>query len=147
MLLKVRYKKLLTTWKTGNVFWEKSSYWVTPNLTFIEFLKHENIIKLHDIIEPDSDFNEVYLVFELMQTDLEKIINSRQVLSEDHVKFFVFQLLKGIAYMHSANVIHRDLKPSNLLVNKNCGLKIADLGLARKFEVENNFITEYINNI
>jgi serine/threonine protein kinase len=44
--------------------------------------------------------------------------------------------------MHSADLIHRDLKPSNLLVNKNCGLKIGDLGLARKHENEDNLITE-----
>ena len=45
--------------------------------------------------------------------------------------------------MHSANVIHRDLKPSNLLLNKNCDLKICDLGLARVFENETDFKTEY----
>lgn len=33
--------------------------------------------------------------------------------------------------MHSANVVHRDLKPSNILANKNCDLKICDLGLGR----------------
>lgn len=44
--------------------------------------------------------------------------------------------------MHSSNVIHRDLKPSNLLVNKNCDLKICDLGLARGFDDEDVLKTE-----
>jgi Serine/threonine protein kinase len=46
--------------------------------------------------------------------------------------------------MHSANVMHRDLKPSNILLNKNCDLQICDLGLARGFENENEFKTEYV---
>ncbi len=41
------------------------------------------------------------------------------------------QLLRGLKYIHSANVLHRDLKPSNLLLNANCDLKICDFGLAR----------------
>lgn len=45
--------------------------------------------------------------------------------------------------MHSANVMHRDLKPSNVLMNKNCDLKICDLGLARGYENETDFKTEY----
>ena len=43
----------------------------------------------------------------------------------------VSQLLRGLKYIHSANVLHRDLKPSNLLLNANCDLKICDFGLAR----------------
>lgn len=42
--------------------------------------------------------------------------------------------------------MHRDLKPSNILVNKNCDLKICDLGLARGFEIEDENKTEYIYN-
>jgi len=47
-------------------------------------------------------------------------------------------------FIHSSNIMHRDLKPSNLLVNKNCDLKICDLGLARGFENEDDQKTEYV---
>ena len=56
-----------------------------------------------------------------------------------YIKYFV-----GFYYIHTANVIHRDLKPSNLLVNKNCDLKICDLGLARGYQQEDDIKTEYV---
>ena len=46
-------------------------------------------------------------------------------------QLFLYQILRGLKYIHSANVVHRDLKPSNILVNKNCDLKICDFGLGR----------------
>ena len=51
-----------------------------------------------------------------METDLHRVIYSRQDLSEDHIQYFIYQILRGLLFMHSANVIHRDLKPSNLLL-------------------------------
>lgn len=53
------------------------------------------------------------------------------------------QILKGLKYVHSANVLHRDLKPSNLLLNSTCDLKICDFGLARSVD-ENQWLTEYV---
>lgn len=80
-----------------------------------------------------------------METDLHRIIYSRQPLTIDHVQYFVYQLLRGLKYIHSANVIHRDLKPSNLLVNANCDLKICDFGLARGLENDQpGGLTEYV---
>ena len=73
-------------------------------------------------------FQDIYIVLDLMESDLHRIIHSAQDLTDEHVRFFLYQLLRGLKYIHSANVIHRDLKPSNLLVNENCDLKIGDFG-------------------
>lgn len=48
----------------------------------------------------------------------------------------MWQLLRGLKYIHSANVLHRDLKPSNLVLNANCDLAICDFGLSRGVEQE-----------
>ena len=79
-----------------------------------------------------------------METDLHRIIYSRQELSDDHIQYFVYQILRALLYLHSANVLHRDLKPSNLLLNSNCDLKVCDFGLARGLDVDNMELTEYV---
>ena len=50
---------------------------------------------------------DIYIVFDLMETDLHRIIHSPQPLSLDHVKYFLFQIARGLKYIHSANIIHR----------------------------------------
>lgn len=50
-----------------------------------------------------------------------------QKLSNDHICYFLYQVLRGLKYIHSANVLHRDLKPSNLLLNTTCDLKVTHL--------------------
>jgi mitogen-activated protein kinase 1/3 len=70
-----------------------------------------------------EQFDDVYIVSELMDTDLGQIIRSDQALTDEHIQYFVYQILRAIRYIHSANVIHRDLA--------NCDAKICDFGLAR----------------
>ena len=77
------------------------------------------------------NFRDVYIVTKLFESDLAKIITSKQSLSDAHCRYFLYQLLRGLKYLHSANIIHRDLKPANLLINSNCELAICDFGLAR----------------
>jgi hypothetical protein len=108
---------------------------ILREIKLLKFFRHENIISIVDMMPPLArnveDFNDVYIVTDLMETDLHRIIYSKQSLSIDHVQYFLYQVLRALKYMHSANVLHRDLKPSNLLVNSNCDLKVCDFGLAR----------------
>ncbi|WOO78483.1 Mitogen-activated protein kinase CPK1 [Vanrija pseudolonga] len=123
-------------------------------IKLLRHFRHENIIAILDIIAPPSydQFHEVYLVQELMETDLHRVIRTQE-LSDDHCQYFLYQTIRGLKALHSANVLHRDLKPSNLLLNANCDLKICDFGLARSAALPppdagpnggNGFMTEYV---
>jgi mitogen-activated protein kinase 1/3 len=75
----------------------------------------------------------LYLVFEYMDSDLQRILKfSNDPLGDMHVRFIMYQLLDGVRFIHENNVIHRDLKPANILVLcQTCRVKIADFGLSR----------------
>lgn len=94
----------------------------------LKHLVHDNIINLLDVFISPS--NDMYLVTELCSTDLHQVI-STQNLEVTHIRYFIYQMLRALKYVHSAGVIHRDIKPSNILLNESCDLKICDFGLAR----------------
>ncbi|XP_020632005.1 mitogen-activated protein kinase 14-like [Orbicella faveolata] len=107
-------------------------------LKLLRHMNHENVIGLLDVFTPDTSFEtfqDVYMVTALMGADLNSILKC-QKLTDEHVQFLVYQILRGLKYVHSAGVIHRDLKPSNIAVNEDCELKILDFGLARMAEEE-----------
>jgi mitogen-activated protein kinase 1/3 len=127
----------------------------------LRHLKHPNSTKLLDVLAPDyagpapnekteidihspkkrqrgegkpvadTSLDDIYLIFEFLDTDMHKLISSNQFLSSLHIKTFLYQMLAGLKYIHSSQVIHRDIKPANLLLTEDCALKICDFGLSR----------------
>ena len=119
----VAIKKILKPF--SNVILAKRTF---RELKLLKYLRHDNIISLLDaFISPSLD---IYLVTELLGTDLQRLLASRQ-LDQQYIQYFLYQILRALKYVHSAGIVHRDLKPSNILVNENCDLKICDFGLAR----------------
>lgn len=134
--MKVAIKKLARPFQSA--VHAKRTY---RELRLLKHMDHENVIGLLDVFHPGQppssleNFQQVYLVTHLMDADLNNIIRT-QKLSDDHVQFLVYQILRGLKYIHSAGIIHRDLKPSNIAVNEDCELRILDFGLARPAESE-----------
>ncbi|KAL1562827.1 Mitogen-activated protein kinase 10 [Salvia divinorum] len=106
---------------------------ILREVKLLRLLRHPDIVEIKHIMLPPSrrEFKDIYVVFELMETDLHQVIKANDDLTQEHYQFFLYQLLRALKYIHTANVYHRDLKPKNILANANCKLKICDFGLAR----------------
>jgi len=106
---------------------------ILREIKLLRLLRHPDIVEIKHIMLPPSstDFKDIYVVFELMETDLHQVIKANDDLTPEHHQFFLYQMLRGLKYIHSAKVFHRDLKPKNILANSDCKLKVCDFGLAR----------------
>ncbi|CAK9824162.1 Cyclin-dependent kinase 2 [Anthophora retusa] len=102
-------------------------------ISLLRELTHPNIVQLFDVVDGD---NHLYLVFEFLQQDLKKLLDSvKGGLDPALVKSYLYQLLKAISFCHLHCILHRDLKPQNLLIDREGHIKLADFGLARSFGV------------
>ncbi|GFP90828.1 mitogen-activated protein kinase 15 [Phtheirospermum japonicum] len=120
--------------KINNIFEHVSEATrILREIKLLRLLKHPDIVEIKHIMLPPCrrEFKDIYVVFELMETDLHHVIKTNDDLTPGHHQFFLYQLLRALKYIHSANVFHRDLKPKNILANADCKVKICDFGLAR----------------
>ncbi|CAN0871605.1 Mitogen-activated protein kinase 17 [Linum grandiflorum] len=120
--------------KMNNIFEHVSDATrILREIKLLRLLRHPDIVEIKHIMLPASprEFKDIYVVFELMESDLHQVIKLNNDLTPDHHQFFLYQLLRALKYIHSAHVFHRDLKPKNILANADCKLKLCDFGLAR----------------
>tara|TARA_B110000285_G_C14693218_1_gene409993 strand:- start:145 stop:567 length:423 start_codon:yes stop_codon:yes gene_type:complete len=115
-------------------------------------LKNTFVVDLFDMLEPNDpeSFDTIYVVLSMSESDLKKLIKSAIYLEHKHISTVVYNLLCGLKYLHSANVLHRDLKPANILINEDCTVQIADFGLSRSLEgvqSESLKITERVKKV
>lgn len=103
---------------------------ILRELRILRHLQHDNLLQVKDVFFAGGrhEFRDLYTVMDLMDTDLHRVLRSQQQLTDDHRRYFLYQVLRGMKYVHSALVVHGDLKPASLLVNRNCDLKISGFG-------------------
>ena len=98
-------------------------------IKILRSIDHPNIVKTYDV---DMDDDAVYIIMEYCTGgDFSKLV-SRSPLRESKVRYYIDQLMKGLAYLREHHILHRDLKPANLLLTEeNRIIKIADFGFAK----------------
>ena len=106
---------------------------------------HENIIRLLNILHSEND-QVIYLVYNYMDADLHRVIRAN-ILEDIHKQYITYQIIRGLKYIHSAELIHCDIKPCNILLNSDCNVKITDFFYSRTVATEEELfddIDEYI---
>lgn len=112
----------------------KMQKYIEREIKVMKKLKHKNILELYEVIYKN---NNIYLVLEYCQYGDLSVFLKKNRLNEKEVKFFLYQIVSGLKYLHSHNIFHRDLKPQNILVDKDYNLKITDFTFAKE-NMENN---------
>ncbi|XP_004766318.1 cyclin-dependent kinase-like 2 isoform X2 [Mustela putorius furo] len=111
-------------------------------IKLLKQLRHENLVNLLEVCKKKKRW---YLVFEFVDhtvlDDLELFPNG---LDYQLVQKYLFQIINGIGFCHSHNIIHRDIKPENILVSQSGVVKLCDFGFARTLAAPGEVYTDYV---
>jgi len=128
--------KIISKWSLENFIQRNALY----NQIKIHWnLVHSNVVAMKSYFE---DKENVYLLFELCINDsLESFLKTRNYLSEFEVQYYVYQILKGLEYIHQNNIIHGNLTLKNILLNHSLKIKISNFSEALKFQTLNECVS------
>ncbi|XP_033244019.1 serine/threonine-protein kinase polo-like [Drosophila miranda] len=103
-------------------------------ITIHRSLNHPNIVKFHSYFE---DVQNIYIVLELCKKrSMMELHKRRKSITEFECRYYIYQIIQGVKYLHDNRIIHRDLKLGNLFLNDMLHVKIGDFGLATRIEYE-----------
>ena len=106
-------------------------------MSVLSGLNHINIVKLIEtsINSPTKKKKGfVSIIYEYIDHDISSLLQSKFIFSLQSIKLILYQILKGVQYLHGKSILHRDIKTANILINHDGIVKIADFGLARTFK-------------
>ena len=111
---------------------EKYKARLQEEVRILKMLDHPNIVKTYDI-EYNTNDMYIYIMMELCGGgDFAKFLKYNNKIKESKIKYYMYQLMRGLEYLRAHNIVHRDLKPANLLLSEdNYVLKLTDFGFAR----------------
>ena len=112
-------------------------------VTLLKELNHPNIVRLLDVIITEK---KLYLIFEYIERDLRKVLDTNCLTSEQ-IRKIMNQILEALSYCHSRRFMHRDLKPENILVDEDFNIKLADFGLARAYQIPCKIYTNEVQTL
>lgn len=139
--------QLVSISKLNNLFSDLyDTLTIIKTLKLLRFLTHDNILSYQSILFPSSlNYSHIYAIQPYMQTSLFSIIRSNQSLTEEHLQYLMYQILLGLQYIHSGNIVHNDIKPANILINSDCSIRITGFEEAKGINYEIG-MEDYVRN-
>lgn len=108
-----------------------------------ELRDHPNVVALNGAFMSDENSNEpkLNMVLEFLSDTLHRVIKhynaQHKTMEQSYVKLYLYQLLRGLAFVHGRGIVHCDIKPQNLLLEgKTHKLKLCDFGTARRMDLK-----------
>lgn len=112
---------------------------IQSEISILAQMTHPNIVKLIRVFENEHN---VYMCMELCKNQsLIELMKNRKRITESETRSYISQLIEGIKYIHSKNIVHRDLKLGNLFLDDKMQLKIGDFGLSERIQYEGQMLT------